>query len=184
MSPRFPSRLSLPVTNFLTGERCVLKRIDEVEATAAATEQMVAICNEPAVYAWLFRELFAGQPYDEAAARSFFERASEGWRTNQMFVFLLFTSNGKLAAAIDIKSSDLDEAEIGYWASEKHRGCMTNLAQELLALAGRAGFRKLFGRVRKQNAKSAGVLERSGFTLDRKASERDETNQIYRIELL
>lgn len=107
----------------------------------------------------------------------------DGWRQNDKFIFLLLSPSGDVAAAIDIKSRNLDNAEIGYWASKSHRGCMTNTATELLNLARAAGYRGLFGRTKKGNKDSVGVLMRVGFRFDSKESEENETYDFYRIKL-
>lgn len=183
MNPHFPRRLSVPVRNHLTGEDYVLRRIDEVEATNKRIEEIVAICNEPKVYSWLFRKAFGSQPYKRVNAEEFFEAASKGWIKNEMFIFHVLTSDGEVSAAIDIKSSNTEYAEIGYWSSEAHRGLMTNTTRVLVNLARKAGFRSLFGRTKKENKDSAGVLRRSGFVLDAIESEASDSNDYYRIEL-
>ena len=106
-----------------------------------------------------------------------------GWSENDKFIFLILSPSGNVAAAIDIKSPDLTDAEIGYWASESHPGCMTNTTTELLKLARVAGFRSLFGRTKKGNIDSVGVLLRAGFRFDAVDSEESDTYDFYRIEL-
>lgn len=183
MPPSFPTHISVPVSNYLTGQPYLLKRMDEVPGTPAIYEQVIAICNEPDVYRWLFRDRLASQPYGVDMARQFFELGLQGWKTNASFIFLLLTLSGTLAAAADIKSADTDGAEIGYWASATHRGTMTNATKALLELAALAGYRSLWARVKKANANSARVLQRSGFTADPSQSQGDETYDFYRVEL-
>ncbi len=163
MAPVFPTDLSAPVSNYLTGSTCYLRRVDEVPATDAMLEQMVAIGNEPEVYTWLFREMLNGQPYELENARDFFDMGNDGWENNDKFVFLLLTEDGSPAACIDIKSADPDYAEIGYLSSIRHRGVMTNTVVALAALAKEAGFKTLFGRSKKDNTASSRVMIRAGF---------------------
>jgi len=156
-------------------------RIDEVEFTTIVREQIIAICNERKIYDWLFRRLLDGMPYKEGNVISFFKRGVEGWKKNKAFVFLLVTRFGEVAAAVDIKTPNIENAEIGYWASESHQGCMTNTVIVLLTIAKEAGYSSLYARVRKANSSSAGVLTRSGFSLD--DSNEDDTYSFYRIAL-
>lgn len=78
-------------------------------------------------------------------------------------MFFLTDSAGLITAAIDIKSADRNQAEVGYWCSEHHRGVMINTLTELISLAQEAGFRALFAFVRKDNPASIKVLEKNGF---------------------
>ncbi|WP_309396025.1 GNAT family N-acetyltransferase [Cerasicoccus maritimus] len=158
-----------------------MTRIDEVASTPVVHDQLVSVCNEEKIYDWLFRRLFDGEPYKEKNSVGFFRSGAEGWKNNHSFVFLLVTELGEVAAAIDIKAPDIEKSEIGYWASERHRGCMTNTVIALLSIAKDAGYRSLFARVRKANLNSVGVLARSGFTLS--PTDEDETYDFYRIEL-
>ena len=151
MSPNFPSSLSMPIKNHLTGADYTLRRADEVEETQVRLNHLVSIGNEPKVYSWIFREIFNGLPYEEKNAKEFFAMGNEGWRKNEQFVFSLLDQDGNPAASIDIKTADLDYAEIGYLCSSAHRGVMTNTLLGLIDLAREAGFRKLFARTRKRN---------------------------------
>ena len=158
-----------------------MTRIDEVASTQFVHDQLVSVCNEEKIYDWLFRKLFDGKSYREDNAIDFFRRGVEGWKSNKTFVFLLVTGLGEVVAAIDIKAPDLVSSEIGYWASERHRGCMTNTVVALLSIAKDAGYRSLFARVRKENQNSAGVLTRSGFKPS--STNEDETYDFYQIDL-
>lgn len=157
-----PASLRLPLRNHLTGRPYVLVRADAVEITAATLAQVVAICREPKVYDWLFRELFAGRPYAEANAREWLEWSRAGWVSGSHFVFVALDEAGAIAAAVDIKSPD-PIAEIGYWASGQHRGIMTNAVKAMTSLAAAAGFHGLFARTKPGNQASQAVLERAGF---------------------
>lgn len=126
---------------------------------------LVSICNQRAIYDFLFKDRFNGRPYELDDARRFLAWASRGWQEQQHFVFLLVTPSGLISGALDIKSSNRTMAEIGYWCSELHRGLMTGAVGELKSLAREASFNALFGRVRKDNAASIKVLERNGFAL-------------------
>lgn len=182
MTPKFPRNLSIPITNYLTGATYSLHRVDEVEVTDAMLAEMVAIGNEPLVYSWLFDEMLDGKPYQTKNARDFFEMGIDGWRNCKMFVFLLLTEDGHPAACIDIKSADLGRAEIGYLASHRHRGVMTNTVVALSELAKEAGYKMLYGRVRKRNRESLGVLLRAGFSRNEEQSAECETYDFFELK--
>ncbi|WP_289032240.1 GNAT family N-acetyltransferase [uncultured Paraglaciecola sp.] len=122
-----------------------------------------------------------GLPYSVEKAKGFFEMGRKGWKENKHFIFLLMTQNGDIAACIDIKSPYLKNAEIGYWASRSHRGCMTNTSIALLKLANVAGYTGLFGRAKKENTASAKLLLRTGFKYDMKESENCKTYNYYNV---
>ncbi|GLV54950.1 hypothetical protein KDH_17970 [Dictyobacter sp. S3.2.2.5] len=126
-------------------------------------QEIIAICNEPLLYNRLFRERLQGQPYNVENARYFFSWARDGWRNHGWFVFLILDPLDHVAAAIDIKSNNADEAEIGYWASSKSRGIMTNAVIALCESARSAGFRRLYAMVEPDNTQSIGVVTRAGF---------------------
>lgn len=107
--------------------------------------------------------------------------ASQGWRANTHFCFAVTDDSGAIAAACDIKSRDPDGAEIGYWASARHRGVMTNAVSAMCEAARQAGFRSLMARVRHENSRSQAVLARAGFGTD--PSRRDETRECFTLRL-
>ena len=183
MLPVFPKQIGVPVLNHITGAKYCLKRMDEVEMTSAILSSLVSICNEQQIYSWLFKSLFEGKPYAEENAKSFFDFGLGGWSKRSHFIFLLVEEDGNVVAAIDIKSSDVEKAEVGYWSSLHHRGCMTNTAKALLDIAKEAGYKSLYGRVKKGNDNSSGVLLRSGFVFDESASEDCGTYDYFNVDL-
>jgi len=159
---RFPDPLCVPITNHRTGEGYVLVRATDLTPDAATLAQLVAICNEPAVYRWLFETLLAGQPYGEASARGWLRWAADGWARGTHFVFVARNAQGRVAAACDVKSN-APVAEVGYWASAQHRGVMTHTVMAVAGLAAEAGFEGLFARTKPDNVASQRVLVRAGF---------------------
>lgn len=135
----------------------------QVAATPEHLENLASICNQQAIYDFLFRERFNGRPYGMNDGQSFLDWAGKGWREQTHFVFLLLAPSGLIAGALDIKSGDRVMAEIGYWCSTLHRGLMSGAVAELKSMASQASFTTLFGRVRKDNIASIKVLERNGF---------------------
>lgn len=183
MHPSFPRSISIPVINFLTGDKYTLCRIDSINPEDEILEEIITICNQKNIYSWLFEPVFHGRSYERSDAQKLFEGGITGWRKNEKFVFLLMNADGLPAACIDIKSSNLEYAEIGYWSSTEHRGVMTNTVLELVDLAREAGFKRLFGRTRKENKGSSKVLERVGFVFNRMESKEDETHDCYELNL-
>ena len=124
---------------------------------------LVSICNERAIFDFLFKERLNGRPYELDDARSFLTWATHGWQEQKHFVFLLVAPSGLISGALDIKSSDRSMAEVGYWCSALHQGLMSGAVGELKSMAREANFKVLFAKVRKDNAASTKVLERNGF---------------------
>lgn len=171
------------ISNFLTGSPYCLVRADRLTVTPERLEEITAICNEPEVYEWLFRERLAGKPYAPSNATQFVEWFSKGWREGIFFVFIVVTAEGEVAAACDIKSNDADGAEVGYWASARHRGIMTNAVVQVCSLARQAGFNSLTARTKKLNERSARVLTRAGFAID-PVSSADLNYHRFRVNLI
>jgi RimJ/RimL family protein N-acetyltransferase len=121
--------------------------------------------REKNIYDLLFAKRFEGRPYTDKDARGFIDWLKGGWKNQTHFVFIVRKSGSEIIGAIDIKSANLERAEVGYWADENYRGFMTNTVKQLCLLAKDVGFVKLFADVRTDNNKSIGVLERAGFVL-------------------
>jgi RimJ/RimL family protein N-acetyltransferase len=124
----------------------------------------VSICNEPQVFNTLFAEMFPEGEYPRSSAEDWSTQAKAGWQKGTYFVFVTIDKQGLVVAACDIKSAEIDHAEIGYWASSHHPGVMTNSVLQVLELARQAGFREFFAEVLRDNYKSQGVLQRIGFS--------------------
>ena len=159
--------------NIKTGQNYCLVRADSIPATETNLQTISTSCNQREIYEFIFRSLFQGQPYTKDKAKEFFEWAKRGWAEEKYFVFLITDSQGKIAGALDIKSSCASGAEIGYWASSENSGIMTPAVQNLCEMAAKSGFNKLFAFVKTTNQRSSAVLERSGF---KKAAAEDLTN--------
>lgn len=126
--------------------------------------EIVEICNQDDVYNLLFKEKLSGEKYKEINAQSFITWANKGWQDGAYFVFIIKNDNDNVIGAIDIKSNNSDLAEIGYWASSKYPGFMTNAVLGLIKEANNAGYSSLVAYTKLENNKSKGVLLRSGFT--------------------
>ncbi len=180
-TPQYPDFKYIEITNFKTGDLCQLWRVDKMNITNNDYEQIRKICNEEAVYDYLFKEKLEGKPYPIEKAKGFIEWAKKGWDENTHFVFLVRNSEGEIVAAVDTKSNDCDGAEIGYWASEDYPGIMTNAVKAMIDVDKNAGFKSVWARVRKGNEKSYGVQERAGLKYD---SDFTNDNKEYRKYIL
>jgi RimJ/RimL family protein N-acetyltransferase len=158
----FPAAVRVPILNHVTGRPYDLTPAAELNPDAATLARIVAICNEPEVYDWLFREPLEGRPYPEEMARQWIEWSKAGWLAKTHFVFVVRDERKGVAAACDIKSN-APNAEIGYWSSRHHRGVMTNAVAAMCSLAADAGFLELFARTKQRNLRSQAVLARAGF---------------------
>ena len=159
----FPAELQIPLTHPLSGKTYTLVRADALRQTPEELADLIAACNEPLIYDWLFRERQAGQPYDRTRAASFYVWSREGWQDGTHFVFALLSPCGQLVGMLDIKSTDLEAAEVGYWLRSAHGGLMDTALEVLAAVARRAGYRALYARVKPGNRRSLAVLERVGW---------------------
>ena len=179
----FEQNIKREIVNFLTGEKYEIVGGSDVIFTEEDIRKIVEICSRPNTYDILFKKKFDGKPYTEENAKSFINFVKEGWEKQTHFVFIIRKSDSEIIGAIDIKSADLDRAEIGYWTDENYSGFMTNTVNELLSLAREGGFKKLFAGVLARNSKSAGVLERSGFVKIKEDIKDDEAHFEYERQL-
>lgn len=179
-APGFPAFLDRPVKNARTGETYALVRADALPASPDHLREITAICNEPTVYDWLFRDRLGGDPYPPERAADFLSWAADGWRNGTHFAFLLLAPDGTVAGALDIKTPDLAAGEVGYWLSARHGGVMSNAVDVLADVARAAGYTALWARVREANGRSAAVLLRAGFEETGRGLEPDLRGGVYR----
>ena len=162
--PFFGLPLHRPVARFYDQGQCELQSVDEsIPATNEDVQALVAACNEPLIYHRLFQKRLDGRPYSSEDAERFFAWAHEGWKSGEWFIFLIRDPQHKIVGAVDIKSSHLDAAEIGYWASATSPGIMTNAIIRLCELAKEAGYQQLVALIAPDNEKSMRVVTRAGF---------------------
>lgn len=140
-----------------------MRRANVIHSSTENIARIVSICNEPLVYE-LFRSRLDGKPYDESQAISFLSWANQGWSENSHYVFFVTDQNGEIHAAVDIKSNQLQDAEIGYWASSKSSGGVTNAVASLCLLGKSAGYKNFVGLTVPDNERSAWVLRRNAFS--------------------
>ncbi len=124
---------------------------------------IVSICNQDLVYNNLFAFKLAGIPYDISKAQEFKQNAIEGWANKTHFVFGIFDPIHNYVGSIDIKSNQLDGAQIGYWMDCNHKGVMSLAINQLLIIARKLGFTKLCARAKTTNLASQRVLIKNGF---------------------
>jgi RimJ/RimL family protein N-acetyltransferase len=175
-----PSR-AMHVKNFLNGGLYELVRADRLGVTQERLEQIARVCNEPAVYEWLFKDRLKGKEYTPSDSALFMAWCCRRWQESGPYAFFVVKDGGEIAACCDIKSNEAEGAEVGYWASERHRGVMTNSVVQLCALARETGYQWLSARTRKGNLRSARVLQRVGFRPQ--PGIRDEETDHYRLDL-
>jgi RimJ/RimL family protein N-acetyltransferase len=151
------------VENAITGDQYLLQPIWKLDASPKNLEDIAAICNQKLVYEWCFRSLCDGAPYPTTLALDWISWGTEGWEHGTHFVYAITDVDGAVAAACDIKSADLERAEVGYWSSANHSGVMTNAVLAVIQLADDAGFRTLFADIHPDNQRSLAVIKRCGF---------------------
>jgi len=153
------------VKNHLTGKLHQLVPVSDLSASSPQIDRIVSICNEPRLFRTLFSDKFPDGEYPRTSADDWISCAQSGWLDGSHFVFATVDDQGLVIAVCDIKSADIRNAEIGYWASSHHRGVMTNSVSAMLDLAKQAGFLDFFADVLEWNDCSQRVLERVGFSL-------------------
>jgi RimJ/RimL family protein N-acetyltransferase len=162
MKPHLDQEISL--SNAITGAQYLLQPLRNLEASSKNFVDIAIICNEDHVYQWCFRELCKGRPYPLDLAVDWLRWGTGGWEDSTHFVYVVTDADGAVAAACDIKSSNMERAEIGYWSSANHRGIMTNAVRSVIQLADAAGFKVLFADIHPENRRSMAVIQRCGFT--------------------
>jgi RimJ/RimL family protein N-acetyltransferase len=164
VSPHFELPLRLIIKQFQSVDLFHLQQVDSsAEVSGDDLKQITTICNESLVYGTLFKERLKDRTYVHENAVRFIEWAKDGWDKNDKFVFLIRSVENKIVGAIDIKSDNLDSAEIGYWMTSNVPGVMTNAVLAICDLAKIAGYKELYGLTVPENLKSQRVLLRAGF---------------------
>ena len=162
--PRFNLPVNVDFQRHGVEELCVLESADSSRSFSDSDiETITEICGEETVYNVLFKERFKGRSYTKKDAKEYIAWAQEGWKKEGHFVFLIRDKSGNIVSAVDIKSNNIESAEIGYWSSSETPGVMTNAVVALCGVARKAGFKELYGLTVPENEKSQAVLVRAGF---------------------
>lgn len=163
-TPAFKTPINEKVLKFFDGVPYYLTDLADATKHAGLVSRLVQVCNEPRLYNRMFAERFMGRVYQEQDAWSFLNGAAKGWTENSGFKFVLFNEQGEICAAVELKTGDTDNCEIGYWASEFHRGVASNMVIKLCELAAKAGFKQLYAMIAPDNYASQKVVTNAGFT--------------------
>lgn len=161
--PAFGPEIAVPVRNFLNGEEYRMLGGEAIVFTTEDLNDIVRVCSQENCYNAVFRRRLQGRPYTLANAISFANWVKEGWENHTHFAFIVRNQEGKFAGTLDIKSSNLERAEIGYWSDELQSGFMTNAVLQLIQASKNAGYKSLYARVKEENVRSAQVLLRADF---------------------
>jgi RimJ/RimL family protein N-acetyltransferase len=158
--PIFPSKVKISIQRYPTVEEYLFVAVRDLDVTDEHVESIYQVCNEENINKWLFR----ANEYTKEKAKGFLIWGKGGWSKGTHFVFLILTPQAnEVVGAIDIKNTDLEAAEVGYWMSSKHRGLATNSLNLLKYIAKQAGYKKLFAQTKEGNDESVNVLKRCGF---------------------
>jgi len=172
---RFPHKLNQPVRNFISGEVYRLERSCDVEFTGPLLEQLTAVCNEPEVLSWVREAQNRKAPeFTTQDASTWLEHGLVGWRQQRHFQFLIFDPLDELAGLIEIKGFLPVRQDIGYLASQMHKGFMTNALASLISHAWDTGYESFTARVNQQNTKSLKVLKNLYFETVKEESTPDQ----------
>ncbi|MCA9382766.1 GNAT family N-acetyltransferase [Candidatus Dojkabacteria bacterium] len=172
--PQFSLPIRNSVTNYHTNQKAILTSIDSsFEIVESQLEDIVKICNQDGVYDWLFNVNLEGNAYTLEKAQSFADHCQKSWDEMSSFKFWLLEDK-RVVAALDIKSDNLESAEVGYWADANTPGYMTNALNELCNIASAAGYRSLYTLIRPANIASRNLAERAGFDYQGYIKENDK----------
>lgn len=145
-------------------ERAIVQPLDfNADISESDVQRITELCNQTAIYNLLFAERLQGRPYTEDDARFFINKSIDNWKEGKSFVFIVKDSANKIIGAIDIKSADVSDAEIGYWMDAGKPGYMTNVVKGLVKIAKNANYKRLVGYTRPENERSSSVVLRAGF---------------------
>jgi len=109
------SPIELKIENFFNREIYTVQSVDEsYKFSFQDINDIAMVCNEPHVYDFLFRHKLNGEIYSKNGAFSFINYSWEGWRNDEKYTFTIRNPNGNIVGALDIKSNNLEEGEIGY----------------------------------------------------------------------
>ena len=168
--PNWVPPIIVPFNRFNTNEPATLHSICS-PLTSVDLETITQICRSPLVYNILFVHLpfiverSGPHPrYTVHDAQTWVNTVVSNWRATTAFAFAVRDQSDRIIAALDIKSPDLEEAEIGYWADPENPGYITNAVIALAQKAKSAGFKKLFDLIVPDNIRSIRVVTRAGFT--------------------
>lgn len=148
-----------------TNEAFELVRADLLHFKQRQINKIVEICNEPPIFHQIIIEKPVSVSFKYRDAQSLLRDARNGWKSKTHFIFFILEQTGIPSGALEIKSADLDRAEIGYWNSGKNPGVMTGALEMLCKSAAEAGFRRFFALTEADNAASIKVLKSNGFKL-------------------
>ena len=177
----FPSKVTCSILNHVSAEPYTLVRADQLKGNSEQVAEIVATCNQPEIYFWLFSKTLNGASYSAKNAQAWLDWSNDGWQANTHFSFAVLDAKGQIVAACDIKSAEPKGAEIGYWSSVDARGIMTNAVMMMCNEARRANSKSLTARTLIDNWRSKGVLKRAGFYLD--SSVKDEEFDHFALRL-
>lgn len=155
---------SVQIKNFKTDKVFHLKPLLSNDKDASKLEQDIYnCCTEKLIYEVLFKDMYP-DGYTLENAKGFIQYSNQGWAEKTHFIFGIFdTDNNSLVGAIDIKSANLDCAEVGYWLSTNYSGLMTNALKAIVDIARKNNYKSLEIFTELTNQKSENVVKRAGF---------------------
>lgn len=174
-----PARTPVILRHPWTGRTYRLVPLDTLAPAPEVLERLVALCNEPELFHWLFAARCGDRPYGPGDAGGWLEWGAAGWRESRHFAFVALDEGGLPAAACDLQSAG-PEPEIGYWCGGNHRGLGSPMVEALAVLARAAGCTALRARARPANSRSEALLRRCGFA---RTGTGDEGSSLWRRPL-
>lgn len=164
----------------IVGEKNILRTLKETDATSITLH-----ANDPDIAKYTTLP----HPYELKMAKEFIKKTSRNIQRKKAYELgvELKEINGIIGmiSLMDIDSRNKN-AELGYWLGKKYWG--KGIMKEAIELILNLGFKKLklvkvYARVMHQNITSARLLEKSGFTYERKLRKNELRNKQWCDEL-
>lgn len=158
--------VKIEIKNHLTKKSYFIKDLADDNQYQELIPKIVKVCNEPKIFKRLFARKFTeGDKYTPINALKFLVYGYDGWKDDARFLFGIFSEDGEMVGALELRSNKPEACEIGYWASENHRGFMSNALIAISKFAKEQGYQKLFLLVAPDNIASQKVAKNAGYLL-------------------
>ncbi len=159
--------INIEINNFFTNKPYFIRDLADDSLYERLIPLIVKVCNEPRIFNRLFAKKFVkGATYRPINALEFLVYANRGWQKQEKFQFAIFNEDNDIVGTLELRSNDSKACEIGYWASENHRGIMSNAVIAIAKLAKSVGYEKLFLLIAPDNIASQKVAKNAGFLLE------------------
>ncbi len=161
--PYFDIMFHKTFTHKTNGKSYEIIRADQAYIKQEHLQRITEICNEPDILRMVQLEHPGEKSFRLNDAKTMISNARADWKASRRFMFIILEPGGIPTGVIEIKSSDLSSAEIGYWNSKRNPGLITAALKYVLEAARLAGFQNFYAETESQNLPSIRILENNNF---------------------